>query len=304
MTENHTGRAPRASRRQMLVLALALLVPLAIASPAAATEHHPTGQYAPFADCPLSNPAVEICTIANTTSGEFTVGKKTVPISETIVLQGALKEVPGTEEDELLAAENGNTLSKTPQLVPGGLLGVEAPSWWPGFLKKLYHEDIEKGLTGVMATTELAKPPSAVRLSTSPLIFGENKTALKLPIKVKLENAFLGGECYIGSSSEPITLNLTTGTTSPPGPNTPIKGYPGTLQILNGGNLLVLSDNSLVDNSFAAPEATGCGGILLSWAVDPLVDEILGAPSAAGKNTAILNGTLEEATAEAVKASE
>jgi hypothetical protein len=302
MTKNHTGRVARA-RRSMLVAGMAVLAPLAVASSASATVHHPTGKYAPFADCPLSNPAVEICTVANTTSGEFTVGKKTVLINKPIILQGGLKEAPGTEEDELVAAENGETLSKTALTVPGGLLGIKAPSWWPTFLQELFNEYINKGVTGVTETTELAKSASSVKVNTTNLIF-EKGVALKLPVKVKLENAFLGGECYVGSSSSPVTLNLTTGTTSPPAPNKPIKGAAGSLEILEGGNLLILSGGSLVDNAFSAPEATGCGGFLFSWAVDPLVDEILGVPAAAGKNTAILNGKLEEATAEAVKASE
>ncbi len=69
----------RAIRINWAILALAIpLATLSIASPAMATEHHPTGAFAPFADCPLSNSAVTACIVADTTSGEFTVGKKTV----------------------------------------------------------------------------------------------------------------------------------------------------------------------------------------------------------------------------------
>jgi hypothetical protein len=301
MIRNHTGRLAR-TRRRSLVVAMALLAPLAMASSAAATEHHPTGKYAPFVDCPLGNPAIEICTVANTTSGEFKVGKKTVLINKPIILQGGLKEAPGTEEDELVGAENGETLSKTSLTVPGGLLGIEAPKTWPKELQELFNEFINKGFTGVKETTELAQGPSAVKINTTNLIF-EKGTALKLPVKVKLENVLLGNNCYVGSATKPVILNLTTGTTSPPEPNKPIKGAAGSLEILEGGNLLILSGGSLVDNSFAAPEATGCGEPFQAY-IDPLVDEVLGVPSTAGHNTAILNGKLEEATAEAVKASE
>ena len=55
--------------------------------------------------------------------------------------------------------------------------------------------------------------------------------------------------------------------------------------------------------TFSAPGAEGCGGVFSS-VVDKLVDELLGVPAAAGHNTAILEGTLENATAEAVKKSE
>jgi hypothetical protein len=303
MTQTHIRRLVGIPRRT-LVVGMAVVASLSLASSAMATEHHPTGKFAPFAQCPLSNKAVELCTVANTTTGEFTVGKKTVPITKTITLQGGLHE---NEKGELefYAAENGVTLSKSEETVPGGLLGIKAPTWWPTILQELFNEYvINKGFTGVTEITELAKPASAIKLNTTNLIFEEG-TALQLPVKVKLNNVFLGSECYVGSSSNPITLNLTTGTTSPPEPNKPIKGSAGKLEILEAGALVVLSGGSLVDNAFAAKEgASGCGGILFSWAVDPLVNEILGVPSAAGHNTAILNGTLEEAAAAAVKASE
>ena len=303
MTRNHAGRFA-GIRKRMLIAGVAVIAPLAMASPAMA-EHHPKGNYAPFKFCPLSNKLTELCTVANTKSGEFTVGKKTVPITNTITLQGGLHENEKTGELEFIAAEGAETLSKTEETVPGGLLGIKAPTWWPKILQELFNEYvINKGLTGVTEITELAKPASAIKLNTTNLIFEEG-VALQLPVKVKLNNTFLGSECYVGSSSKPITLNLTTGTTSPPLPNKPIKGSAGSLEILEEGNLVRLSGGSLVDNSFAAEEgASGCGGFLFSWAVDPLVNEILGVPSKAGTNTAILDGNLEEAVASAVKASE
>ncbi len=303
MTRNNAGRFA-GIRKRMLIAGVAVIAPLAMASPAMA-EHHPKGNYAPFKYCPLSNKLTELCTVANTKSGEFTVGKKTVPITNTITLQGGLHENEKTGELEFIAAEGAETLSKTEETVPGGLLGIKAPKSWPKILQELFNEYvINKGLTGVTEITELAKPASAIKLNTTNLIFEEG-VALQLPVKVKLNNAFLGSECYVASSSKPITLNLTTGTTSPPLPNKPIKGSAGSLEILEEGNLVRLSGGSLVDNAFADEEgANGCGGFLFSWAVDPLVNEILGVPSKAGTNTAILDGNLEEAVASAVKASE
>jgi hypothetical protein len=288
--------------RRALVLVAALIVPLAIASPALATEHHPTGNYAPFAQCPLSNPAVELCIVASTTSGEFTVGKKTVPINKTITLQGGTYENTTTHELEFVAAENGETLSKTALYVPGGLFGIKPPEYLNKEQKEKFEEMINKGFTGVTETTELAKPASAIKLNTTNLVLEEG-VALQLPVKVKLGNVFLGSSCYVGSEANPIILNLTTGTTSPPEPNKPIKGSAGKLEFKEEGNLIVLSGGSLVDNAFAAPEATGCGAPF-SALVDKLVDSVFGVPAAAGHNTAILNGKLEEAVAAAVKASE
>jgi hypothetical protein len=285
--------------------ALALVMPLAtlgFASPALATEHHPTGNFAPFAQCPLSNAAVTGCVVADTSSGEFTVGKKTVPINKTITLQGGTIENAKTGELEFVAAENGETLSKTALYVPGGLFGIKPPGYLNKEQKEKFEEMVNKGLTGVTETTELAKPASAIKLNTTNLIT-ETGVALQLPVKVKLSNVFLGSSCYVGSEASPIILNLTTGTTSPPAPNKPIKGAAGTLEILEEGALLRLIGGSLVDNAFAAPEATGCGAPF-SGLVDKLVDSVFGVPAAAGLNTAILTGKLEDAAAAAVKASE
>lgn len=60
---------------------------------------------------------------------------------------------------------------------------------------------------------------------------------------------------------------------------------------------------SLVNNSFAAPGAKGCGGIF-SFLVDPFVNSIVGLPSPAGTNTAVLEGKLQTAEANAVRESE
>jgi hypothetical protein len=285
--------------------ALALVMPLAmlgLASPALAVEHHPKGDFAPFADCPLSNPSVTSCIVANTTSGEFTVGKKTVPINKTITLQGGTITNPETGEVTFVAAEDGNTLSKTALYVPGGLFGIKAPGYLNKEQKERFEEMVNKGLTGVTETTELAKPASAIKLNTNNLINQEG-VALQLPVKIKLSNLFLGSSCYVGSESNPVILNLTTGTTSPPKPNEPIKGSVGTIEFKDEFALVILNGGSLVDNAFAAPEATGCGAPFSSL-VDKLVDSVFGVPAAAGHNTAILTGKLEEAYAPAVKASE
>ena len=267
-------------------LAVALLVPASSAS--AALE----GEYARFSKCPLGNSTVEYCLYAESSSGSFTIGQKTVPLVKPVILQGGLG---GTEFDlekplTLFSATDGNTLSKSPQPVPGGLLGVVAPSWWPQILKDLFNETINNGFTGITATVEIAGPTSGVKLSLLAAAFEEG-SALTLPVKVKLSNPFLGSNCYIGSNSNPVKLNLTTGTTSPPAPNKPITGSLGEI-VEPAPGVGAFKGNRLVDNSFSAPGANGCGGILFSWAVDPLVNSIVGVPSAAGTNTAILQGTI------------
>lgn len=279
MTKNRTGRSASVRRQALLAaMALAALVAgLTAASPALAT---PTGGFAVFAECPLSNPETIVCVNAEGSGGDFTVGAKTVPVKHTITLQGGIAINEETGAETFLAAANGETLSKTPETVPGGLLGIE-------------------GLGGeVTATTELAGPASAIALSTENLL-NEEGTALGLPVKLKLGNPFLGNHCYGGSNAHPIDLDLTSGTTSPPKPNKPISGSRGTLTTEEEGAILVLNNDKLVNNSFAAPGVEGCG--LVPFVVDPLVDLAMGVPAGAGHNTAILSGTLKVASAEEVR---
>jgi hypothetical protein len=284
-----------------LLLAGALL--LAMLIPAASANAALTGEYARFETCPTANSAVDGCVYAETNSGNFTMGAKSVPLKNQVVLKGGFDSDNGSIFGNLsfVAPTDGVTLSKTPQTVPGGLTGIVAPSWWPSILRDLFNETINNGLTGVTATVELAAPASAIKFSAVAELFGAG-TALSMPVKVKLSNAFLGSNCYIGSNSNPITLNLTSGATSPPPPNTSISGSPGELTVIEEGNIIATKNNRLVDNSFAAPGANGCGGILFSWAVDPFVNSIVGVPAAAGTNTAILEGNTYIADANAVRA--
>src|SRR3984957_3389001 len=214
-----------------LALAVMALVVLGFAAPALAKK--PSGEYANFGDCPLSNPATVGCVYAQTTGGEFKIASTAVPITKAITLQGGLAlnaEETGTVFTD---AADGNTLSKTPQTVPGGLLKILPPGFFPEPLKKIFNEFINKGITGVTATTELVGTPG---LSLENAI-GAKGIALSLPVRVHLENGFLGNGCYIGSKSNPVDVELTTGTTSPPLPNFPISGNPGEMEIKKQTNL-------------------------------------------------------------------
>jgi hypothetical protein len=286
-------------RRLLLAgaLLLAMLIPASSAS--AALE----GEYTRFKTCPTSNPAVNACLYAETTAGTFTMGAKTVPLKNPVILKGGVEYLSAEElfgPLRVVAPTDGITLSKTPQPVPGGLTGIVAPSWWPQILRDLFNETINNGFTGVTATVELAAPASSVNLNLLNQFLGTG-TALGLPVKVKLSNPFLGNNCYVGSNSNPIQINLITGTTSPPPPNQPITGERGEIESIGEGNILLDKNNKLVNNSFAAPGANGCGGIF-SFLIDPFVNSIVGVPSAAGTNTAILEGTNYIADANAIRA--
>jgi len=278
------------------VLASAL-VALVFAATALASSHNPKGEYAQFNECPLNRVTITDCIFSVSSGGGFTVGKKTVPLVNPVTLQGGFEGAG--EEIEFYGAENGDTLSKTAQPVPGGLLGITAPTWWPKFIQDWFNNLINEGFTGVTATVELTGPTKGltnIDLSTENLLFEEG-TALGLPVKIKLSNAILGSNCYIGSNSKPVQLNFTTGTSGA------LKGSAGELSFNEAFTIITISGGKLVDGTYAAPAAAGCGGIF-SFFIDPLVNSILGTPSPSGKNSATLEGKLQDAQAEAVKASE
>jgi hypothetical protein len=282
-------------KRGCMVALFGALLALGVSSSALAH----TGEFAKFNYCPSTKTEVKKCLYSQTVGGEIILGKKTTPIEVPVTLQGGYgTAASGTHISKFYEATNGITLSKTPQNVPGGLLGIVPPESSPPLVKLLSKFFFENKITGVNATLELAKPASEIEISEFNLTVEEG-LALKLPVKVHLENPFLGSSCYVGSSSSPLIWNLTTGETSPPGPNTSIKGSAGLLEGKEEDEIIALLGNELVENAWSAPEATGCGGIL-SFLVDPVINSILGLPAKAGVNTSILKNNIDVASAAAV----
>jgi len=255
---------------------------------------NPKGEYAVFAQCPTKNAELSACLVARAESGSVQFGTETVPVVFTQTLQGGFIE---NEEgfEKFVGAANGETLSKTPQKVPGGLSGlVNCTEIKEPKAKKACEEVFENKLTGVYATLELAGPASSIGIDEAAL-FEENGTALSLPIKVKIENPLLGSTCYLGSESAPIVTELSSGTSGS------LKGKFGTLGARAEGEIAVITDNTLVNNTVSVPGAKGCGGPLFEAVLDPIVNARLGIPAGKGKNKVTLNGTLEQTSARAAR---
>ncbi len=290
-----------------LVVLLASLASLTAVSSASAVE--PQKGFKVFKQCPRFTKGVNFCFYDQTKSGEVILNKQRTPILNTITLQGGIARNEATEEEKFVAALNGETLSKTPQNVPGGLTGLVncKEITGEGIVEKIERGSceaiFEHGITAVNAITELAKPASEIGVNKNNLV-NEEGTDLSLPVKIRLENSLLGSECYIGSSSNPIVWNLTTGSTSPNPPNKSIHGTVGEITFTESFNIVNITGNSSVNNSFSAPKATGCGGFLVEYLLDPIINSKIGLASENGKNTAILTGNIQEATAEAVIKSE
>jgi hypothetical protein len=199
------------------------------------------GGFAVFARCPVHTEGEKGCLYAPVEGGYLALGKTVLPIAKPIVLQGGfLEEREGAKP--LVAALDGETLTRAGQALPGGLFGRP-----------------------LEAVTELAAPASTILLRAG--LSGEG-VDLVLPIKVRLVNPLLGAECAIGSSSSPIELSLTTEASGL------LTGNPGETTSIEGGKILVMSGVSLVSSGFAVPKAVGCGSAL----VDEAVDAKLGLP--------------------------
>jgi hypothetical protein len=273
---NRRTTSKRTPRRAAGAAILGALAALLLAAPAMAGK--PSGEYAVFRNCPLETTGVNQCVYALFSSGEVGAGSLRIPLTSTYTFQGGLIAVESPPSETFVAALGGLTLTGGAMKVPGGLFGLE------------HMEGNE-----IKAVLELV---GSVKLSRTKLAAGEG-AALTLPLRIHLvDNPYLGEACFIGSSASPISLELTTGTTAPPEPNKPIHGTPGERESKEGGNLVIYYGQTLVENSFAAPAATGCG----SYAAT--IDAKYHLPAAAGHSTVVLNDKSEFASAEAVRKSE
>jgi hypothetical protein len=251
-----------------VVALVALMSMTALASLASAAK--PAAPYEDFAGCPspAESPFIASCEKFEVTGGHFTLGKRNVPISQPIIVRGGFEQETG---NFLYNSEGG--IVPVRQQVPGGLIGATGYKW--------LNEYSEKQLK-LYATVELAGQPGSVF-----------NPVWSLPVKIHLENELLGSSCYIGSNANPITWNLTTGTTSPPAPNKPITGQPSGPFTPEASRPQVLTSTNgiYVDNSYAVPGANGC--VLkvgrYTYKLDEAVDALYGVPAAAGKNEAVLN---------------
>ena len=213
-----------------------------------------SGAFAKFNYCPSTNSEVKKCLYSVTNGGTIVLGSKTTPIENAVTLQGGYGKANSEHIAKFYEATNGITLSKTPQPVPGGLAGLVNCKEISNFIERALCElTFENGVTGVNATLELAKPASEIQISEYNLLV-EKGLALKLPVRVHLENPFLGSSCYVGSSSTPLTWNLTTGATSPPSPFKSIHGTTGELELKEEAEIAELLGNELVEATGPHPE--------------------------------------------------
>ena len=185
--------------RTRVVCSAMLVVALAALGLAGSAQAKLTGAYERFANCPYTNAEVKKCLYSVTESGEVVLGSKKVPIEKAVTLQGGAGAFNETEKfAKFYASTNGITLSKTAAERPRRAARHRARRILSG-----PGQSADQILLGKQpdrrstSTLELAGSASDIRISEAALALEEG-IALRLPVKVHLENPFLGKNCYVG----------------------------------------------------------------------------------------------------------
>jgi len=247
MITKHGGR--------LLGTAAAALGAIALMAPVAQADT-PAKNYEQFAGCPSKNenPEISSCVRSVVKSGNFKMGNKNVPIEKPIILSGGANEFL-----QNFSATPKGGMPPVKQKVPGGVIGLTGLTWLLEFLGS-------EALT-LYAATELAGQPK---------FFGIGQ--ITLPIKVHLINGVLGNNCYVGSVSNPITLNLSTSVSPGKNPEFSVDAF----------EILHLNNGTYVDKTFSAPGASGCVLTLFGFipvSINGLVNAQSGLPAASGNET-------------------
>ncbi len=258
-------------RRLRNLAPIAVLAALGLTASASASA----SDFDQFKSCPTTNPAATKCLHVVVSGGEVVLGARKMPTTGQTVLQGGISAPDSSGVNTLIAPAHAPVFAADPVTV------------------------IDLGPLSVKARVELAGSAEAIKLNQLALAFEEG-TAISMPIKVHLESPLLGRNCYVGSNQNPIVWNLTDGTTAPPPPNQPIKGFGGEGEFLEEGTILQINNSIFVDNAWAVPAASGCGHAFHRLA-DGLVNAALGLPSPARRNSVVLSQvTTDIATVAAV----
>jgi hypothetical protein len=217
--------------------------------------------------------------VSTSPSGSIKLGKTTVTTGRTNLQIGVVQNSDGTST---VVAPAGGALVADSATVPGGLLGLMCPSNIPA-ITAICEQLSNSTLNKITATVESVGAPydfdqTAGILTDQPIV--------AIPVRIHLENPFLGSKCYIGTAAKPIVLR-------PENRQFPEFGmsfFRGDGTVAEDGEMsrINLTGATQNDSSFAVPGASGCG-LGLFGLIDAAVNAKTGLPSAAGNNSLTLN---------------
>jgi len=273
----------------------------------------PAAVIAKFKNCPRLPEGVFgiLCLNVRVHDGELKLGNVQAQITEPIEISLAIGLPPGSLTPAIVTysppAAPGQfdslpdplpsllgRLNPCAEGVPlsGGILGMPQ-------LDPILAADV-LGVLCLSASPSIGTPVVADAASFLNYIVGSGDiVTLGVPLSIKLNNLLFGEKCHVGTPDNPITINLTNGTTTPPAPVAPISGENGDVlqdEYLDPihGNVVhaEVTDSLFVDNAFSVPGASKCdilvGDILNqpTGLFDSVINNQLGAPSPAGNNFA------------------
>ncbi|MFI1653621.1 hypothetical protein ACH4ZU_01620 [Streptomyces sp. NPDC020472] len=247
------------------------------------------GAWAPFDRCPVDAPVILAadgldkapqCVSSSSAGGSIKLGNTTVVTGRTNLQIAVVQNADGT--NTVVPPPAGSLIADS-ATVPGGLLGLMCPSDIP-FITDICRQLSDADLNRITATVESVGTPSefdqiAGVLTDMPIV--------RIPVRIHLQNPFLGSNCYIGTKSNPIVLrpsNLTS-------PDFSVERYDGDGSPNEEGDMsrLNILGSTQVDKTFAVPGASGCGlGLGL---VNGAVNLKTGLPAASGRNSITLDNT-------------
>ncbi|WP_415951420.1 hypothetical protein [Streptomyces sp. KLOTTS4A1] len=280
-------RRPNLRKRLAALGAGTALATLASMGTATAAEPQLNGAWEPFTRCPVDAPAmlatdglaqVPQCVVSHSAGGSIKLGNTTVTTGATNLQFGVVQNSDGT--NTVVAPPAGSIIADS-AYVPGGMLGLMCPSDIP--VISYICGQIENGaVNGIEATVESVGTPSDYN-QVAAILTGQ--TIVSIPVRVKLENPFLGDNCYIGSASEPIILQPQNTVA----PSVGVERFNGDGSANPAGEMsrLNLAGATQADTTFSVPGATGCG---LDWGlINSVVNLKTGLPSPSGNNSLVLN---------------
>ncbi|MEW1816916.1 hypothetical protein [Streptomyces diastaticus] len=279
--------------RLTLALTAAATVLGTVASVGTATAAaQPAGKWAPFTRCPVDAPAMlgadglnrsPQCVVSYATSGTIKLGNTTVVTGNSNLQMGVVQNADGTST--VVAPPAGSIIADS-ATVPGGLIGLMCPSDVP-FVTNICEQLTDGKLNKITATLESAGTPSEFNQIAGVMT---DMPIVRIPVRIKLENPFLGNNCYIGTTSKPIMLHPYNAD-APEFTVDRFNGADGTPNEDDGdSSRLNMLGSTQVDDTFAVPGASGCGLGLLGI-IDGAVNLKTGLPSPAGENKLTLNDT-------------
>jgi hypothetical protein len=275
----------RRSRIFLAALGAVFAIPVAalgFAPSASAIQPVPPPTAQTFAQCPVNGHLGKsgICIVGVAAQGTIDIGPLDTTFHGPGLVQGGWDQSAGTDGDDTINwtdALDGQSYSAPRQLLSMPVMALLGnPEVTPPADSDVWVESQQAGPMGF----DIVTPGQG----------GINPYTV-IPLSFHLVNPLLGPDCYIGTDSDPITLHLTTGMSGT------ISGALGTLKVGPGATWIQTLGTEVVDNTFTAPPATGCGtdGV---W--DSAITAMEGA-DAPGSNTVILYGNFDLGGAKWVK---